>query len=147
MPGPCFVFLRLAVYLAKSKATKSGECSGGPSDGLVLPGPGDLCPSLLGEPVRAHQSWSVICYSVVLLVIKAGVAGQCSKPLGKQWPVLISPSCLQADTGTLAPLGMIHVCLPRLVPYPQHTDPAWPDTLLVSVLMKEALQAVGWGMP
>ena len=108
---------------------------------------GTSAPACLGELARAHQSWPVICYSVVLLGIRAGVAGQCSKPLGKQWPVLISTSCLQADAGTLAPLGIIRVCWPRLVPYPQHTDPAWPDMLLVNVLMQEALQAVAWGTP
>lgn len=57
VPGPCSVVLGLAVCLASSKATEGGECSGGPSDGQVLLGPGDLCSSL---PGGACQSPSVL---------------------------------------------------------------------------------------
>lgn len=46
----------------------------------------------------------------------------------------------------LASLGMILICLLRLVPYTQHSDPIWPDTHW-GVSWCEALQAVGWETP
>lgn len=62
---------------------------------------GSSAPVCLGEPARAHRSWPVVCYSIVPLMIRAGVAGKCSKPLGKQWQVL--SSCLLAKAGPLPP--------------------------------------------
>lgn len=79
--GWCLVVLGLAVCLAHSKATEGGECSGGPSDGQALPGPGDHCSSL---PGRACQSPSVLACCLlllVLLVIRAVVGGNAANLL------------------------------------------------------------------
>lgn len=60
--------------------------------------------------------------------------------LGKQRPSLAVPSCLQADAGAPAPLGVICGCLLRLVPYAQRSDPAPGGRAGVA-----AVRAVGQG--
>lgn len=130
MPGPCVVIHTLAVCLAGSKASEGGECSGGPSDGQVLPGPRDLCSSL---PGRACQSPSVLAYC---LLFRSAVSDQGRSSRAMQqtnWQAIASTYFPQLSSGRRrhpCSFGNGLCLLARLVPCPQHTDPAWPNTLL-----------------
>lgn len=112
----------------------------------VLPGPGAFCSS---SPGKACQIVSVLICHLLLHSSSSdfpGVAGEHTANLlaSNGQSLCSSADFRHMQAPFLPPLGMILICLSRLVPYTQHSDPIWHD-MLWAVSWCEALQAVGWG--